>query len=58
MPAIHCSCSFLELAANGPPLVLDGEIALPDERGVTDLDALTDARSGGRSERLALPAQR
>jgi hypothetical protein len=38
--------------------VLDGEIALPDERGMTDLDALTDALSGGRSERLGLPAQR
>jgi bifunctional non-homologous end joining protein LigD len=44
---------FRELAANGRPLVLDGEIAVPDERGVTHLDALTDALAGGRHEGLA-----
>jgi bifunctional non-homologous end joining protein LigD len=44
---------FRELAANGRPLVLDGEIAVPDERGVTHIDALTDALAGSRSERLA-----
>jgi bifunctional non-homologous end joining protein LigD len=44
---------FRGLAASGRALVLDGEIAVPDERGVTHLDALTDALAGGRSERLA-----
>ena len=36
-----------------PPMVLDGEIAVPDDRGVTHLDALSDAISEGRPERLA-----
>src|SRR5438045_2394002 len=36
-----------------PPMVLDGEIAVPDDRGVTHLDALSDAISDGRPERLA-----
>jgi len=36
-----------------PAMVLDGEIAVPDERGVTHLDALSDATSDGRPERLA-----
>src|ERR1700730_15895344 len=44
---------FREVTASGRALVLDGEIAVPDERGVTHLDALTDALAGGRSERLA-----
>jgi bifunctional non-homologous end joining protein LigD len=44
---------FRELAAGGRSLVLDGEIAVPDERGVTHLDALTDALTSGRTERLA-----
>jgi bifunctional non-homologous end joining protein LigD len=34
-------------------MVLDGEIAVPDERGVTHLDALSDAISEGRPGRLA-----
>ena len=35
---------FQPLADAGlPPLVLDGEIAMPDERGVTHIDALTEA---------------
>ena len=38
-PHTTVRAAFWELAANGPPLVLDGEIALPDERGVTDLRA-------------------
>jgi bifunctional non-homologous end joining protein LigD len=36
-----------------PPMVLDGEIAVPDDRGVTHLDALSDAISEGRPDRLA-----
>jgi len=36
-----------------PPMVLDVEIAVPDDRGVTHLDALSDAISDRRSERLA-----
>src|ERR1051325_7872957 len=41
------------LDAGLPPMVLDGEIAVPDERGVTHLDALSDAISEGRPGRLA-----
>src|SRR5437762_11010291 len=41
------------LDAGLPAMVLDGEIAVPDERGVTHLDALSDAISDGRPERLA-----
>jgi bifunctional non-homologous end joining protein LigD len=44
---------FRTLAAAGHPIVMDGEIAVPDERGVTHLDALTDALGSRRSERLA-----
>jgi bifunctional non-homologous end joining protein LigD len=44
---------FNELALSGREIVLDGEIAVPDDRGVTHLDALTDALADGRSERLA-----
>ena len=36
-----------------PAMVLDGEIAVPDDRGVTHLDALSDAISEGRPDRLA-----
>jgi bifunctional non-homologous end joining protein LigD len=36
-----------------PPLVLDGEIAVPDERGVTHIDLLTQAMRQCRPERLA-----
>ena len=45
---------FRGLAEAGlPPMVLDGEIAVPDERGVTHLDALSEAISARRPERLA-----
>ena len=36
-----------------PSMVLDGEIAVPDDRGVTHLDALSDAITKRRPERLA-----
>jgi bifunctional non-homologous end joining protein LigD len=36
-----------------PPMVLDGEIAVPDERGVTHLDALSDAIAERRPDKLA-----
>src|SRR5438105_10626202 len=36
-----------------PAMVLDGEIAVPDDRGVTHLDALSEAISGRRPDRLA-----
>jgi bifunctional non-homologous end joining protein LigD len=42
---------FLGLA--GPSLVLDGEIAVPDERGVTHIDALTQAMRQRRGDQLA-----
>jgi bifunctional non-homologous end joining protein LigD len=41
------------LDARLPPIVLDGEIAVPDDRGVTHLDALSDAVREVRSDRLA-----
>jgi len=45
---------FRGLAAAGlPPMVLGGEIAVPDERGVTHLDALSAAISARQPERLA-----
>jgi bifunctional non-homologous end joining protein LigD len=45
---------FEELAAAGlPPLILDGEIAVPDERGVTHIDLLTQAMRQRRPEQLA-----
>jgi bifunctional non-homologous end joining protein LigD len=45
---------FDKLAAAGlPPLVLDGEIAVPDERGVTHIDLLTQAMRQCHPERLA-----
>src|SRR5438067_11638893 len=34
-----------------PPMVLDGEIAVPDDRGVTHLDWLSEALSDRRPER-------
>jgi ATP dependent DNA ligase domain len=37
----------------GLPTVLDGEIAVPDDRGVTLLDSLSEAISDRRPERLA-----
>ena len=36
-----------------PPMVLDGEIAVPDERGVTHIDGLSEALRQRRPERLA-----
>src|SRR5215472_10815185 len=36
-----------------PPMVLDGEIAVPDERGVTHIDALSEAISSRQPERFA-----
>ena len=45
---------FRDLADAGlPPMVLDGEIAVPDERGVTHIDALSEAIAGRRTEQLA-----
>src|SRR4051812_9678806 len=36
-----------------PPMALDGEIAVPDDRGVTHIDGLSEAISEGRYDRLA-----
>src|SRR3954453_12120248 len=36
-----------------PAMVLDGEIAVPDDRGVTHIDGLSEAISSRRSDRLA-----
>src|SRR5947209_16854758 len=45
---------FRPFAAAGlPPMVLDGEIAVPDDRGVTHIDALSEAISAGRSDQFA-----
>ena len=45
---------FQPLAAAGlPAMVLDGEIAVPDERGVTHIDGLTEAVRERSSDRLA-----
>jgi bifunctional non-homologous end joining protein LigD len=45
---------FRALAAAGPPpLVLDGEIAVPDERGVTHIDALSEALRLRRADQYA-----
>src|SRR4051812_28207606 len=42
---------FRALAEAGlPAMVLDGEIAVPDNRGVTHIDALSEAISSRRSE--------
>jgi len=43
-------------AAGLPAMVLDGEIAVPDERGVTHLDALSEAISAGRQSALPISA--
>jgi bifunctional non-homologous end joining protein LigD len=44
---------FLPLVAAGlPPLVLDGEIAVPDERGVTHIDQLSEALRLRRPEQF------
>jgi bifunctional non-homologous end joining protein LigD len=44
---------FGGIAAINRELVLDGEIAVPNEHGVTHLDGLNDAIAGRRPERLA-----
>ena len=45
---------FRPLALAGlPPMVLDGEIAVPDERGVTHIDALSETISARRPEQFA-----
>jgi bifunctional non-homologous end joining protein LigD len=44
---------FRKLAATDRELVLDGEIAVPDERGVTHLDLLNDAIASRQPDRLA-----
>jgi bifunctional non-homologous end joining protein LigD len=45
---------FRALAAAGlPEMVLDGEIAVPDERGVTHIDALSEAMRLRRAEEFA-----
>jgi hypothetical protein len=45
---------FRALAAAGlPAMVLDGEIAVPDDNGVTHIDGLTEALRQRRNERLA-----
>ena len=41
------------LAAPGTPMVLDGEIAVPNQEGLTHLDWLHDARTRHRPDRLA-----
>jgi bifunctional non-homologous end joining protein LigD len=41
------------IAAGLPPLVLDGEIAAPDDRGVTHIDALSEALRLRRPDHLA-----
>jgi ATP-dependent DNA ligase len=50
---------FDKLAADGlAPLVLDGEIAMPDERGVTHIDLSTQAMRQCCPERLRPPPPR
>ena len=44
---------FLDLADAGRAMVLDGEICVPDDRGVTHIDALSDAVSRRRPDALA-----
>src|SRR5438477_2306239 len=41
------------LAAPGTPMVLDGEIAVPNQEGLTHLDWLHDARTRHHPDRLA-----
>ena len=43
---------FRDLAIKDHALVLDGEIAVPDERGITHIDALNDALVGKQPDRL------
>jgi bifunctional non-homologous end joining protein LigD len=44
---------FHDIAALGCELVLDGEIAVPDEKGATHISDLQDDIAQGRSDRLA-----
>jgi bifunctional non-homologous end joining protein LigD len=44
---------FRKLASRSRPIVLDGEIAVPDERGVTHIDLLQAASGRYGSDRLA-----
>ena len=43
---------FGSLAASGRAVVLDGEIAVPDDRGVTHIDLLQDAFGRHGADRL------
>src|SRR5215471_14478489 len=43
---------FRSLSANGRPIVLDGEIAVADERGITHIDLLQDAFGRRGPDRL------
>ena len=43
---------FRKLASSGRPIVLDGEIAVPDERGVTHIDLLQAASGSYGADRL------
>jgi len=45
--------AFGELAGAGRPMILDGEIAVPDSNGVTHIDALNDAIGRRRPDGLA-----
>ena len=45
--------SFRELVDTRRAMVLDGEIAVPDERGVTHIDGLNDAMGSRRPDGLA-----
>jgi hypothetical protein len=45
---------FRDLIEAGlPPMVPDGEIAVPDDRGVTHIDALSEVISARRPDQLA-----
>jgi bifunctional non-homologous end joining protein LigD len=44
---------FRDIARCGRQIVLDGEIAVPDEHGVTHIDALDDALADKQQNRLA-----
>ena len=52
-PRYSASRSAAMAEAGLPAMVIDGEIAVPDERGVTHLDALSAAISARRPERPA-----
>src|SRR5205814_4843528 len=46
-------CEPFRNLAGLPPMVLDGEIAVPDDRGVTHIDGLSEAISERRYDRLS-----